>query len=53
MAQLADKIIKMAKSTSEKQFITYEQAYGKPIDDMMRRVPSLERIKETLYRSAM
>ena len=43
---LADKIIKMTGSKSEKKFISYEQAYGKPFDDMMRRVPCLDRIKE-------
>ena len=45
---LADKIIKLTGSKSKKKFISYEEAYGKPIDDMMRRVPNLERIKETI-----
>ncbi len=45
---LADKIIEMTGSRSKKEFISYEQAYGRPIEDMMRRVPSLERIKETV-----
>lgn len=45
---LADKIIEMTASKSEKKFISYEEAYGKPFDDMMRRVPSLDRIKETV-----
>jgi len=45
---LADKIIEMTNSSSEKKFLSYEQAYGKPFDDMMRRVPSLQRIKETI-----
>lgn len=44
---LADKIIKMTGSRSSKQFISYEAAYGRPIEDMMRRVPSLERIGQT------
>lgn len=44
---LADKIILLSDSTSEKRFITYEEAYGRPFDDMMRRVPSLERIHRT------
>jgi len=43
---LADKIIEMTGSKSKKEFISYEQAYGRPIEDMMRRVPSLERIKK-------
>jgi UDP-glucose 4-epimerase len=46
--KLADKIIEMTGSKSTKKYITYEEAYGKPFDDMMRRVPCLDRIKETI-----
>lgn len=45
---LADKVISMTDSKSEKRFLTYEEAYGRPFDDMMRRVPCLDRIKETI-----
>ena len=45
---LADKIIAITGSRSEKQFIPYETAYGRPIEDMMRRVPSTARIKEAV-----
>ena len=45
---LADKIIEMTGSKSKKEFVPYEVAYGRPIEDMMRRVPSLERIRETI-----
>ncbi len=45
---LADKIIEMTGSKSKKGFISYEEAYGRPIEDMMRRVPNLHRIKETI-----
>ncbi len=45
---LADKIIEMTGSRSKKEFVPYEKAYGRPIEDMMRRVPNLERIKETI-----
>jgi UDP-glucose 4-epimerase len=45
---LADKIIQMTGSKSDKQFVSYEEAYGQPIEDMMRRVPSLMRIKEVI-----
>ena len=45
---LAEKVIEMTGSRSEKRFISYEEAYGRPIDDMMRRVPSLERIRKTI-----
>ena len=46
--ELADKIIEMTGSKSQKQFVPYELVYGRPIDDMMRRMPGLERIKETI-----
>ncbi|MGD8785863.1 MAG: SDR family NAD(P)-dependent oxidoreductase [Phycisphaerales bacterium] len=45
---LADKIIEMTGSKSKKQFVPYEVAYGRPIEDMMRRMPSTERIKNTI-----
>ena len=45
---LADKIIEMTGSKSKKEFVAYEEAYGMPMEDMMRRVPSLDRIKKTI-----
>ena len=46
--QLADKIITLTGSRSSKVYLSYEKAYGKPFDDMMRRVPCLDRIRETV-----
>jgi len=46
--ELADKIIEMTGSKSKKQFVSYEAAYGRPIEDMMRRVPNVEQIKKTI-----
>jgi UDP-glucose 4-epimerase len=48
MEALADKIIALTASRSVKQFVPYDVAYGRPIEDMMRRVPSTERIKEAI-----
>jgi len=45
---LADTIIKMTRSKSGKEFLSYEQAYGRPIEDMMRRIPNLERISQAI-----
>jgi UDP-glucose 4-epimerase len=45
---LADKIIEQTASMSEKRYVSYEAAYGRPIEDMMRRVPSIERIESTI-----
>lgn len=42
---LADRVIRLTGSQSQKQFLTYEEAYGKPFDDMARRVPDLSRIR--------
>lgn len=48
VSQLADKIIEMTGSKSKKEFVPYEKAYGAPMEDMMRRVPSIERIGQTI-----
>ena len=48
VSQLADKIIEMTGSKSKKEFVPYEKAYGTPMEDMMRRVPSIERIGKTI-----
>ena len=45
---LADMVIAMTDSKSKKEFISYEKAYGQLVGDMMRRVPGLERIKQTI-----
>jgi len=46
--ELADIIIKMTGSKSKKEFVPYEVAYGRPIEDMMRRIPSLVQVKEAI-----
>jgi UDP-glucose 4-epimerase len=46
--ELADKIISLTGSKSKKQFVSYEQAYGRPIEDMMRRVPSIEKVNKAI-----
>jgi UDP-glucose 4-epimerase len=40
---LADRIIAMTRSTSSKRHISYEEAYGRPFDDMQMRVPDLSK----------
>jgi UDP-glucose 4-epimerase len=45
---LADKVIKLTGSTAAKEFLSYEKAYGRPFDDMKRRVPCLNRIHEAI-----
>lgn len=48
MEALADRIIQITGSRSPKQFVPYVVAYGRPIEDMMRRVPSTERIRNAI-----
>ncbi|MCE5187082.1 MAG: GDP-mannose 4,6-dehydratase [Planctomycetaceae bacterium] len=45
---LADKILSLTGGTGGKEYLSYEAAYGKPFDDMRRRVPSLERIEQCI-----
>ncbi len=45
MEDLADKIIEMTGSTSVKTRLSYQEAYGRPFDDMMTRVPDLSKVK--------
>lgn len=45
---LADKVIAATNSSSKKKFLSYEAAYGGPIEDMMRRKPNIQRIKKTI-----
>jgi len=42
---LADLVIELAGSSSEKRYLSYEEAYGRPFDDMQIRVPDLSKIK--------
>ncbi len=46
--QLADKVIELTDSRSVQEFVPYEVAYGRPFEDMMRRVPSTQRIHRTV-----
>ncbi|OHB53158.1 MAG: nucleoside-diphosphate sugar epimerase [Planctomycetes bacterium GWF2_50_10] len=48
MNDLADRIVRLTGSKSTKRLISYSEAYGKPFDDMLRRVPSLERIQSVI-----
>jgi UDP-glucose 4-epimerase len=48
MNDLARRVIALADSTSTIQHISYEQAYGQKFDDMMRRVPKLDKIKAAI-----
>ena len=46
--QLAEKAIAATGSSSDIQFIPYEEAYGDGFEDMRRRVPSLDKAKRLI-----
>ncbi|MFB3892970.1 MAG: GDP-mannose 4,6-dehydratase [Phycisphaerae bacterium] len=45
---LADKVIELTGSRSAKKHLSYEQAYGRPFDDMLVRVPDLTKLKRLI-----
>jgi len=48
MIDLARKVVAQCESKSQIQFISYEQAYGQRFDDMMRRVPQLDKVRAAI-----
>ena len=46
--QLAEKIIAATGSKSQLQYISYAEAYGEGFEDMMRRVPNLEKARRLI-----
>ncbi len=45
---LANKIIKATNSTSKVEIIPYEKAFGKDFEDMLRRVPGIDKINRCI-----
>lgn len=48
METLADRILALTGSRSKKKYVPYDVAYGRPIEDMMRRVPNTQRIRQLI-----
>ncbi|NLW87132.1 MAG: NAD-dependent epimerase/dehydratase family protein [Planctomycetes bacterium] len=46
--ELADRVIAKTGSSSKKKHLSYEQAYGRPFDDMLVRKPDLTKIKRLI-----
>jgi UDP-glucose 4-epimerase len=45
---LAEKIIEMTDSKSDLRYLSYEEAYGRPFDDMLVRMPDLRKIQSLI-----
>jgi nucleoside-diphosphate-sugar epimerase len=48
IGQLAERVRALTGSASEVQLVPYEQAYEAGFEDMVRRIPDLSKIKDTL-----
>lgn len=44
--ELAERVIQVTNSKSKIEFISYEEAYGMPFEDTMRRCPDLTKLKK-------
>ena len=45
---LAERVKEMTRSRSELEFVPYERVYGQGIEDMLHRVPSIEKISAAI-----
>jgi len=48
MNDLARRVVDLAGSSSSIEHVPYEQAYGQRFDDLMRRVPRLDKIRSAI-----
>lgn len=48
ITELAERVIALAGSSSPIRYIPYEQAYSSGFEDMMRRVPNITKIQQTI-----
>jgi UDP-glucose 4-epimerase len=46
--ELARRVIRLASSSSKIEYLSYEKAYGHAFDDMLRRVPKLDRVRSVV-----
>jgi UDP-glucose 4-epimerase len=49
IAALARRVIEVCQSESLIESISYEKAYGQAFDDLARRVPKLDRIRQAIH----
>ncbi len=48
IGELASRVLELTGSSSERVPVPYDQVYGSGIDDMLHRVPAIEKIAETI-----
>ena len=45
---LAHRVLELTGSSSELQFVPYDQVYGQGIEDMLNRKPSIEKVRQAI-----
>jgi UDP-glucose 4-epimerase len=48
IGDLATRVLEIAESSSEVVYVPYDKVYGTGIDDMLHRVPAIEKIKDAI-----
>jgi UDP-glucose 4-epimerase len=48
IAELAERVLELTGSRSEVVYVPYDQVYGTGIDDMLHRLPSIEKIEAAI-----
>ena len=48
MAGLAERVLELTGSSSEIVYVPYEKVYGTGIEDMLHRMPSIDKIGATI-----
>ena len=48
VGELAARVLELADSSSEIVYVPYDQVYGLGIDDMLHRVPAIEKIRDAI-----
>jgi UDP-glucose 4-epimerase len=46
--ELADRVLEAAGSDSKLDFLSYDQVYGRGIDDMLHRIPAIEKVRAAI-----
>ncbi len=48
VGELATRVLELAQSSSEIVYVPYDQVYGLGIDDMLHRVPAIEKVRDAI-----
>ena len=46
--ELADRVLKATNSESKLQFVSYDDVYGRGIEDMLHRIPAIDKVRDAI-----